>query len=42
MLFRQNGKEEDGWKGSPFWWPVIMAPQNTQTTIFASDTVDGD
>lgn len=39
MLFRQNGKEEDGWRGSPFWWPVLVAPQNTQTTIFAGETI---
>ena len=38
MLFRQNGKEENGWRGSSFWWPVIWAPQNTHTTIFASET----
>ena len=38
MLFRQNGKEENGWRGSPFWWPVIWAPQNTHTTIFAGET----
>ena len=40
MLIRVNGKEEKGWKGSPFWWPVIVAPKNTRTTIFASDTID--
>ncbi len=40
MLFRQNGKEELGWRGAEFWWPVIVAPKNTKTTIFASDTVD--
>lgn len=40
MLFRQNGEESHGWKGSPFWWPVAMAPKNTRTTIFASDTID--
>lgn len=40
ILVRQNGKEEHGWKGSPFWWPVIIAPKNTRTTIFASETRD--
>ncbi len=38
MLFRQNGKEEKGWRGSPFWWPVILPQQNTHTTIFAGET----
>ncbi len=36
MLFRQNGLEEQGWRGYPFWWPVIFCPQNTQTAIFES------
>lgn len=40
MLFRQNGREQEGWQGSPFWWPVLMAPRNTKTAIFASDISD--
>lgn len=39
ILVRQNGKEEQGWRGSPFWWPVIIAPKNTLTTIFTSDVI---
>jgi len=35
MLFRQNGHKTDGWKDQPFWWPVITAPENTHTSIFA-------
>ncbi len=35
MLFRQNGLEEQGWRGTPFYWPVIWAPQNVQTAIFS-------
>ena len=40
MLFRQNGKVEQGWLGSPFWWPVLMSPMNVSTVIFASDLID--
>lgn len=40
ILVRQNGKEENGWRGSAFWWPVIIAPKNTLPTIFASETVN--
>ncbi len=40
ILIRVNGNESQGWKGSPFWWPVVMAPKNTYTAIFASDTVN--
>jgi hypothetical protein len=42
MLFRQNGKAEQRWQGSPFWWPVLMAPRDMRTVIFASDVVDVD
>lgn len=38
MLIRQNGGEEQGWRGIPFYWPVIWAPLNIQTAIFAHET----
>jgi hypothetical protein len=38
LFIRENGKVEDGWKGFPFWWPVILTPKNTPTVIFASET----
>jgi hypothetical protein len=25
FLLRQNGEEEKGWRGTPFYWPVIRA-----------------
>lgn len=40
ILIRVNGDELQGWKGSPFWWPVVMAPKNTYPAIFASDTIN--
>lgn len=39
MLFRQNGTEEQGWRGTLFYWPVIVAPQNIRTSIFAHETM---
>jgi len=39
MLLKHEGTKEQGWKGSPFWWPVIVVPLNTPTTIFAGDTL---
>jgi hypothetical protein len=39
MLFRQNGEEEKGWRGLPFWWPVIVTPMSAVTSIFATDEV---
>jgi hypothetical protein len=38
MLFRQNGLEENHWRGTPFYWPVIVAQQNIRTAIFAHET----
>lgn len=36
MLFRQEGRAEDGWRGHPFWWPVLFVPSNAAPSIFAS------
>lgn len=38
MLLRQRGEEAQGWRGLPFWWPVIMTPKNSVTSIFSADT----
>lgn len=37
ILLRQNGAEAKGWRGLPFWWPVIMTPRSGITAIFATD-----
>ena len=42
ILIRQNGEEEQGWRGEAFWWPVISAQQNTPTAIFAHETLSND
>jgi hypothetical protein len=40
MLIKQNGEVAQGWRGTPFYWPVLVAPKNTKTAIFASDVID--
>jgi hypothetical protein len=40
MLFRQNGAEEKGWKGAPFYWPLVWTPANTPVAIYANQTND--
>ena len=40
MLFRQNGLKQQDWRGTPFYWPVIMAQQNIETAIFAEESMD--
>lgn len=38
MLLRQNGNETEGWRNTPFYWPVLVLPQNLQDGIF---TING-
>jgi predicted nucleic-acid-binding protein len=35
ILLRENGKESGGWKGSPFYWPIIIVPQYVTTFIYS-------
>jgi hypothetical protein len=36
MLLRQNGDEAKGWRGLPFWWPVILTARSAATVVFAT------
>lgn len=40
ILLRQNGYQAQGWRDSPFWWPVMVAPKKMRPVIFASELVD--
>lgn len=40
ILLRQNGKEENGWKGHAFWWPILIIPSETKTVVFSSDLIN--
>lgn len=40
-LLGQDGREEDGWRGCPFWWPVLVAPALSAPSVFASSVRDG-
>jgi hypothetical protein len=35
ILIRQEGLAENGWTECPFWWPVLITPAVTRTTLFA-------
>ncbi len=37
ILLRENGKESDGWRDLPFWWPVVVTPTNAITSVFAAE-----
>ena len=40
FLLRQNGSVDKGWRGTPFYWPVIRAQGRTPTAIYTSETID--
>jgi hypothetical protein len=40
ILIRQNGSQDQGWRDSPFWWPVLVAPKKTRTVIYANEFAD--
>lgn len=40
MLLHQDGTG-NGWNGSEFWWPVLLAQKNAGRTIFAMPNPDG-
>jgi hypothetical protein len=35
MLLRQNGKKEDGWRDTPFYWPVLIVPTHIKKVMYA-------
>ncbi len=37
LLIRQEGAVAQGWSDAPFWWPVIVTPENMRPTLFAHD-----
>ena len=42
FLLRQNGSDapDKGWRGTPFYWPVIRAQRRTPTAIYTAETID--
>ncbi|MDO4924521.1 MAG: Z1 domain-containing protein [Turicibacter sp.] len=37
ILLRQNGRKEQGWKDAEFWWPILIAPEKTETAMFTAE-----
>lgn len=37
ILLREEGTTEQGWRGTPFYWPVLVAQQNIQCSYFTLD-----
>lgn len=40
MFIRENGDKNKGWNGTPFYWPVLRLPQNTQPNIFCDGVIN--
>jgi hypothetical protein len=36
MFFKENGKQADGWRDAPFYWPVLVLQQNLRTAFYTS------
>jgi len=39
FLLRQNGGEDEGWHGTPFYWPVTRAQARTPTAVYTAETI---
>lgn len=37
MFLKQNGSEENGWRGAEFYWPVIVMPANLPNYVYSED-----
>lgn len=37
MLLRQKGREVDGWRNAPFYWPVLVLPLNMPNYVYCED-----
>ncbi len=40
MLIKENGSKEQGWRNAPFYWPVLVCPKNTTSSIYAYKQAD--
>ncbi len=40
IMLKQNGLNHNGWRDAEFWWPILFAPSNTRTAIFATETIN--
>ena len=36
MLIRENGAVDKGWRGTPFYWPVLIVQKNVRSAIYGN------
>lgn len=39
MLIREDGSKEKHWRGSPFYWPVLLVQKNVRTAVYGNPGV---
>lgn len=37
MFIKQKGDKDKGWHDAPFYWPVLMTPQNLTAAVYSKD-----
>ena len=40
LMIRQEGKQANGWRDTPFYWPVLLTQKNTPSALFATTAKD--
>ena len=41
-LLLQNGLESNGWRGAPFWWPVLQAQEQMIPVVFSAEILEAE
>ena len=36
MLIRENGAADKGWRGTPFYWPVLLVQENVRSAVYGN------
>lgn len=42
VLLRHDGNEAQGWRGGPFWWPILYAPTDMNPVVYCADAYEDD
>lgn len=37
ILVKNTGKKDNGWSGTPFWWPILVTPKEIKPTVYAAE-----
>mgnify|MGYP002624575606 CR=1 FL=1 len=40
LMIRQEGKQANGWRDTPFYWPVLLTQKTTPSALFATTVKD--